>query len=198
MVIGGRSIAVRLPALPNDAEVWSTWRAWEPPSTERERVYLELWGELRGLGRGAREEGMASVRDLLRQDAPDPSALPMQPEDVPLLLSGDCIDIGAHSQTHQPLTRLSIPERRQEIEGCRSACEALIGKPIAGFAYPHGDLDQATKELVRDSGFQWACSTHSAAVDPTRFDRFDLPRLQAMNWTAQELKHALDATRSDA
>ena len=176
VVIGGRSIAVRLPALPNDAEASSTWRAWEPPSTERERVYLELWGELRGLERGAREEGMGSVRDLLRQDAPDPSDLPMQPEDVPLLLSGDCIDIGAHSQTHQPLTRLSIPERRQEIEGCRSACEALIGKPIAGFAYPHGDLDQVTKELVRDSGFQWACSTRSAAVDPSRFDRFDLPR----------------------
>jgi len=82
--------------------------------------------------------------------------------------------------------------------GCRRACGALIGKPIAGFAYSHGDVDQVTKELVRDRGFQWACSTHSAAVDPTRCDRFDLPRLQVMNWAVQELEHALDASRSDA
>ena len=192
VVIDGRSIAVRLPALPNNAEVSSTWRAWEPPSTERERLYRELWGELRGLGLAPREEGMGSVRDLLRNGVSDPSDLPMQPKDV-RLLSGDLIDIGAHSETHRPLTRLPIAERRQEIEGCRTACEALIGRPVAGFAYPHGDLDEVTKELVRDGGFQWACSTRSAAVDPTRFDRFDLPRLRALNWTSHEMRHAMDA-----
>ncbi len=198
VVIGGRSTAVRLPALPDDADLRSTWRAWEPPSTERERVYLELWGELRSLGRGAREEGMDSVRDLLRHGAPDPNDLPLQPEDVPLLLAGGGIVIGAHSQTHQPLTKLSIPQRRQEIAGCRTVCEAVSGKPITGFAYPHGDLDESTKELVRDSGFQWACSTRGAAVDPMSFDRFDLPRLRAMNWTAHELKQALDVSGRDA
>jgi peptidoglycan/xylan/chitin deacetylase (PgdA/CDA1 family) len=122
----------------------------------------------------------------------------MEPEDVAVLLTGKGIDIGAHSQTHQPLTTLSVPERRQEIEGCRDACEALIGKSITGFAYPHGDLDQVTKELVRDSGFQWACSTRNAAVDPTYFDMFDLPRLQVLNWTVQEFQDVLAATRSDS
>jgi len=193
VVVDGRSIAVRLPALASDGEVSSTWRAWEPPATERERLYLELWEKLHGLGPRAREEGMRSLRDLLRSGAPDPSDLPMQSEDVPLLLSGDLIDIGAHAATHQPLTRLPVPERRQEIEGCRTACEALVGKPVVGFAYPHGDRDQITKELVRDSGFEWACSSHGGTVDPNRFDRFDLSRLQAMNWTAQELRHALHA-----
>jgi peptidoglycan/xylan/chitin deacetylase (PgdA/CDA1 family) len=120
----------------------------------------------------------------------------MTPDQVRQLVNGSAlIAVGAHSETHQPLTTLSVDDRRREIRDSRAACEALTGKRIDGFAYPHGDRDAVTADLVRESGLRWACSTRSAAIDRAHFDLFDLPRIQALNWTATELERELNRTR---
>jgi peptidoglycan/xylan/chitin deacetylase (PgdA/CDA1 family) len=191
VLIGERPIAITLPPLPGHPKVRSTWRAWDPPRTERERLYLELWGAVRRLRAADREAAMSAVRDLLGQGTPEASDFPMRPQDVASLLAGGAIDIGAHSRTHPSLPTVAIAEKREEIEGSRVDCEALVGNPVHSFAYPHGERDKVTKDLLSSCGFQWACSTDSAAVDRNRFDRFDLPRLQVMNWTSQELSQAL-------
>ena len=78
-----------------------------------------------------------------------------------------------------------------EIELSKAECEALTGTSVSGFAYPHGDLDDETKSLVRNAGFAWAVSTRSAALDMTHYDLFELPRLQVLNWTGSELLDAM-------
>jgi peptidoglycan/xylan/chitin deacetylase (PgdA/CDA1 family) len=199
LVIASRSLAVRLPGLADAAaRPSSTWRAWQPPQTPREHVYFEIWNELRVLDEAAREHGLERVRQLFGQRPASENDLPMTREDVRQLVMGTHIDIGAHSETHQPLTTLDVRDRRREIQQSRSACETLAGKPVEGFSYPHGDLDAVTAHLVRESGFRWACSTHPAAVDRVRFDLFNLPRVQALDWTAPELERALEKARTDA
>ena len=81
--------------------------------------------------------------------------------------------------SHQPLTSLSHTDRRAEIEDGRAICIGLAGRPISGFAFPHGDRDAETIAMVREAGFAWACSTRAASVDPKNYDRFDLPRIVA-------------------
>jgi peptidoglycan/xylan/chitin deacetylase (PgdA/CDA1 family) len=198
IVIGGRSIVVDLPQLPDRGARRSAWRAWEPPRTARERLYFEIWNQLRLLDCVAREAGIDCVRQVFGYDLAFERDFPMQAEDVTRLLAGTRIEIGAHAETHQPLTTLPVHERRREIERSRAACEALAGKSIDGFAYPHGDRDALTKDLVREGGFRWACSTHPAAADRSRFDVFDLPRLQACNWTAAEMNRVLNNISSGA
>jgi peptidoglycan/xylan/chitin deacetylase (PgdA/CDA1 family) len=198
LVIGSRSFAVRLPALADPVARSSTWRAWQPPRTPREHLYFQIWSELRGLGHAAREQGFERVRQLFGQQAASENDLPMTAEDVRQLVTGRCIDIGAHSETHQPLTTLDVSDRRREIQGSRSVCQTLAAKPVEGFSYPHGDLDAPTAHLVRESGFRWACSTHPAAVDRARFDLFNLPRVQALDWTGPELQRALERVRAEA
>ena len=199
LVIGSRVFAVRLPALADAAaRPSSTWRAWQPPRTPREHLYFDIWNELRVLDHAAREHGLERARHLFGQLAPSENDLPMNAEDVRHLVTGACIDIGAHSETHQPLTTLHVNDRRREIQGSRSVCETLAGKPVEAFSYPHGDLDAPTAQLVRESGYRWACSTHPAAIDRARFDLYNLPRVQALDWTAPELERALEKARADA
>jgi peptidoglycan/xylan/chitin deacetylase (PgdA/CDA1 family) len=198
VVIGGRSIAVRLPAVADQTSQRLLWRAWEPPRTPREHLYFQIWNELRVLEPSAREEQLDCVRQLFGRHAPSENDLPMTAEDVRQLVAGTCIEIGAHSETHQPLTTLGVNDRRREIERSRAVCETLAGKAIEGFAYPHGDRDTLTADLVRESGFRWACSTHPAALNRDRFDPFNLPRVQALDWTAPELERALQRARPDA
>ena len=72
---------------------------------------------------------------------------------------------------------------------------ALADGPVDGFAYPYGDVDTMTKELLRDAGFSWACSTRSGGVDRDRYDVYDLPRIQVLDWTSWDFKHALITAR---
>jgi peptidoglycan/xylan/chitin deacetylase (PgdA/CDA1 family) len=122
----------------------------------------------------------------------------MQPTDIPLLIVPPGIDLGAHSRTHEPLPALPLAERRAEIAGSRADCERLTGRPVRGFAYPYGDRDADTMRMVRDLGFAWACSTHDVAVEPARFDRFDLPRRQVLDWDVADFERELSSARSAA
>jgi peptidoglycan/xylan/chitin deacetylase (PgdA/CDA1 family) len=190
--IADEFVKVELPRLPKGMTP-SKWRASDPPRTERESLYLEIWSRLRKLGARERQEGMASARALFQVGPPDAGDLPMRPEDVSDLVAGSLVEVGAHTVTHQPLTTLTQSEQYNEVVNSRDACASLIGQPVEGFAYPHGDLNQSVKDLVRKSGFRWACSTRAAAVNRSKFDLFDLPRLQAFNWTRAELKHVLSS-----
>src|SRR5436190_1141065 len=196
--IGTRSIPVQLPAVPGDGALRSRWRAWDAPRTPREHLYLDVWRELRPLDEDARRAGLNAARQLFDGAAADARDWPMTADQVKGLVAGTSIDVGAHSTTHRPLTTMPLDQRRQEIEESRARCAAIAGKPIAGFSYPHGDFDAATADLVRASGFTWACSTRGRAVDRARFDRFALPRLQAFDWTAFRLRRALNRLRTCA
>jgi peptidoglycan/xylan/chitin deacetylase (PgdA/CDA1 family) len=198
VVIGGRSMPVQLPPLSRGTAPRTTWRAWNPPRTARERLYFEVWKALQVLDHRARDLGLHEVRRLFGQDSASPDDFPMTPGDVRQLIAGAGIEIGAHTRTHPPLSTLGLAERRSEIQESRTACEALTGTPVRGFAYPHGDLDKVTMDLVRDSGFHWACSTRAVAVNGARFDLFNLPRQQVCNWRAAKMQRALNHIETDA
>jgi peptidoglycan/xylan/chitin deacetylase (PgdA/CDA1 family) len=192
--IASHPVMVHLPPLAFDAPIATSWRARQEPRTPRERLYIELWQLLRKLDEGLRTEGMEKLRGIFHHEAPDPANLPMAWDDIGRLTEGSTIAIGAHSRTHQPLTALSPAERQQEIAGSRTACEQLAGGRVSGFAYPYGDRDRDTMRLVRDLGFDWACSTHDSAVDPACFDRFDLPRRQVLDWDAATFRRELGSS----
>ena len=67
----------------------------------------------------------------------------MRALDVRRLVS-DCVSVGAHGCTHQPLTTLGVAARFEEIQSSRVEAEALSAVPVTGFAYPHGDRDAET------------------------------------------------------
>ena len=48
------------------------------------------------------------------------------------------IEMGAHTQSHPILTRVSLAQARQELEGSKNRIEAEINQPVKLFAYPNG------------------------------------------------------------
>jgi peptidoglycan/xylan/chitin deacetylase (PgdA/CDA1 family) len=85
-------------------------------------------------------------------------------------------DIGSHTLTHPYLTQLSQEKAREEISGSRKKLEDLFERSIRHFCYPYGDWNEAVRELVREAGYQTACTTvpgvNSSADSPFALKRF--------------------------
>ena len=99
------------------------------------------------------------------------------------------MQIGAHTESHPILARLSDEQARQEIQGSKRFLEQLLGERVSLFAYPNGkpgeDYTQRSVDLVRSLGFDAAVSTQwgaSGAGDDLfqirRFTPWDHARLR--------------------
>jgi len=76
--------------------------------------------------------------------------------------------IGAHSLSHTHLTKLSSAKQRIEISESKRILEDITQRKIALFAYPYGDYNEMTKEIVRECGFQFARSTLNFIYGPIK------------------------------
>ena len=192
VTVEAESLQIDLLPIDPEMEPRVTWRAWDRPVTAREATYQTLWRALRDCAPERREGAMAQLRRVFDATRPNPEDLPMSAADVRRIVS-DRISIGAHGCTHQPLTSLPAAARVEEIQRSRAEAEALSALPVTGFAYPHGDRDAETIDMVRRAGYRWACSTCEATIDPLHADLHDLSRIAVRDWRANMLLVKLDA-----
>lgn len=84
------------------------------------------------------------------------------------------ITIASHTISHAFLSRCSLLEQENEISGSKRLLEEMAGKPVDYFAYPTGDYDARTIQLVQQAGYKAAF-----AVDPLRLGalQFEIPRV---------------------
>jgi peptidoglycan/xylan/chitin deacetylase (PgdA/CDA1 family) len=170
-----------------------TWRALDEPRTEREAAYLAAWRRLRIVSAGERDAVMNRLRDLLNASPVDVNDLPMTQQEVAELAADGLFELGGHTVTHPVLPALDPAERRREIRQGKLACERLVQRSIAGFAYPHGALDADSRAAVQECGFAWACSTESRPVSARDYDRYALPRLCVADGDGHAFERALRA-----
>ena len=74
----------------------------------------------------------------------------------------DFVDIGAHTDTHRILSRISEQDIEQEITLSKQKLENKLGHSVGLFAYPNGqktDIPEIAKATVERVGFVGACST---------------------------------------
>ncbi len=186
--INGQQISVKLgdPLRPGGG-----WASGSPPANRRQEAFMEIWRAVRSLDPSAQRVALT----MLRQQActplePRETHRPMTIDELKNLSRSAVVDLGCHTATHPALTERPHPVRRAEIEGGRDACAEIIGRTPTTFAYPFGDHDESTVELVRAAGFEAACTTKSAAV--TRgCDVLTLPRLQVADWSSDRLAREL-------
>jgi peptidoglycan/xylan/chitin deacetylase (PgdA/CDA1 family) len=170
------------------------WRVGDATADPRRLSYVRLWSALQPMSASDRNLAMATLRRQLGADGrlpPDPMGLPMTADAV-RSLSSQVIDLGGHGRTHVPLPMLPPKVREQEIAGGRSELASLagIGQP-RGFAYPHGEWDSTTREMVIGAGYRWAVTTSEAKINRRRHDPFALPRLKIGNWSGEALVHSI-------
>ncbi len=76
------------------------------------------------------------------------------------------MEIASHSHTHPDFARLSHSEQAEEARLSRSILEELLQHPISGFAYPYGRFGEETPRILREAGYEWACTTRSGWYRP--------------------------------
>lgn len=160
----------------DDREVSRSWRAWQEPTTERQRVYNEMYGRLRGCSAAVRERVVASLRRAAGVSASSCDGRPMTTAELIAWSARSGLDVGAHTNTHPVLPVLDPAECEAEIEESKRVCERLVNRSVAGFAYPHGAHNEHVRRIVARNGFAWACTTEARALESGCSDLHALPR----------------------
>jgi peptidoglycan/xylan/chitin deacetylase (PgdA/CDA1 family) len=111
--------------------------------------------------------------------------------EVVQLAEGGLIDIGAHTVTHPFLPDLALSEQLEEIVQSKVDLETLLRRPITGFSYPNGASTPATRNMVENAGFTYACASHLGTV-VSGTPSFSLPRFWIPDWGGGTFRRWLD------
>jgi hypothetical protein len=164
--------------------------------TGRRRLLLDSLVRVYRLGRSLDPAGRHELTGVLARTvglelpaAPPPLYAPMSWEQVHRLRDEGC-DFGSHTLGHAILTTMPPEAARREVEESAQVLAARLERPVDLFAYPNGDFDAATREMVTAAGYAGAVATvpgfWSAAGD-----RFAVPRIAAPSadagWLADRL-----------
>lgn len=173
-------------------EVRGRTRQWKLTSgEERLRAYHEIHDLLKPLLPEQREAVLEQLRHwfgVLENGRPDYRLMTV--DELVAISRDGLIDIGAHTVNHPDLAALPSERQRWEIETSKMQLEAWLGRPVRWFAYPYGSGNSVTRQLVKEAGFEGACSVFLGVVT-NRSDPFWLPRIFVENWDGDELVRRL-------
>jgi peptidoglycan/xylan/chitin deacetylase (PgdA/CDA1 family) len=132
---------------------------------------------------GTRENGVETLIAACENEPSLHRVVEAAATDAPRHLGGDHIaalvsagmTVGFHTLHHEILTRLSVHEVEAALTLGRRELEAIVGRPLLHFAYPHGKADRRTADLVRDAGYEAGWTGRPLPMRP-RDDRFLLGR----------------------
>jgi peptidoglycan-N-acetylglucosamine deacetylase len=83
-------------------------------------------------------------------------------------------EIGGHTVSHATLTSLDVKEIAEEVRGCKSHLENILGERIDSFCYPRGRYDSRVKKELVAAGYLGARTTRMLYTDSS-FERFAMP-----------------------
>lgn len=116
-------------------------------------------------------------RAIASRESDDPASWKMLAE----MVRSGLLTVGAHTVTHDALSKL--PESRvwEEMQGSRDRLEKEVGVSPRHFAYPYGDAGSASRrefEIAKGVGFTTAVTTRKGAVLPDHAEHLHaLPRV---------------------
>ena len=175
----------------NDEPPPTAGTASATPRKRRIAVLLRVWQMLRDLEDDERRLVIEKVRLLFGGIHHRACwGRPMTGAEVRAIASDNLITIGAHTVTHPALSYLKPAACHHEISESKRACEALVGAPIAQFAYPYGDFNADAREAVRASGFSAAFSIQNGPAT-VKSDILALPRVHVRNLDGHAFERAL-------
>ncbi|AYV21232.1 MULTISPECIES: polysaccharide deacetylase family protein [Vibrio] len=102
--------------------------------------------------------------DVENPSNPEKSVPLMNSEQVLQLAKSGHIEIGGHTLSHPKLDTLSEQQQQHEIVENKQALESILGKTLTSFAYPFGEHNQASKDIAKEAGYQYAVATNSGPL----------------------------------
>lgn len=113
----------------------------------------------------------APIRRILGNDSLDIFApvreLALSWEQITELAQDSLVTLGAHSDRHLALSKLSPEEVKAEVSGSKREIEKRTGKQVSHFAYPFGGKQAAGErefQIVEQCGFKTATTTRTGNI----------------------------------
>lgn len=168
---------------------WSANR--EPAPTSRCRLYLALceWIRIR-----TPQDQMMITEQLIKMiDKPIGNQRFFKKMAAKQInqLSKAGFEIGGHTVHHPALNCHEAALQGREISASKICLEKITGKEIVSFAYPHGEYDENTLQIMKAVNIKYACTTDWGAVNKTS-NRLTMPRMLVRNTAASFFKKQLD------
>jgi peptidoglycan/xylan/chitin deacetylase (PgdA/CDA1 family) len=88
----------------------------------------------------------------------------------------DGMEIGSHTMTHPMLTQVSESTMRTELSEARARLSEVLGTAPVGFVYPSGAFSATARNIVREAGHIYACTSLSGFIGGAT-DQHLLPRV---------------------
>ncbi|HUQ66668.1 MAG TPA: polysaccharide deacetylase family protein [Flavitalea sp.] len=184
--------------LENDGEIndeqikkHSSWHWPLPPPTQRCKIYLEIWMHLRDLPAMVIQDALRKLKSwCCIEGTNEYGNLPMSREELISMSSGTNVHIGNHTVTHAALGAFPKDIQKTEISGCREYLNDILGKNHYSIAFPYGNYNSDTLDIVRKMGLKGAFITDPKPVTATS-DVYQLGRFQVINQTGDQFKKQL-------
>jgi peptidoglycan/xylan/chitin deacetylase (PgdA/CDA1 family) len=162
---------------------WHAEQKYDP--TPRHSLYRSVWKLMQPLLASQQHQLLQELRVWAGTASETrPTHRPLTLAELSILDQIPLIEVGAHTVMHPFLSALPVELQRHEIQQGKARLEEILGHPVRSFAYPYGDFTPETVALVQEAGFDRACSTISARVQP-KSDRFQLPRVEVLDWNGE-------------
>ncbi|WP_197076853.1 polysaccharide deacetylase family protein [Hymenobacter terrenus] len=167
------------------------WDACEhEPPTRRCALFLQLWQRLKPLPHAEQQIQLAHIRQWANID---PSTRPefrsMSGAQLQSLGDSNLHSIGVHTISHPALAHHPKEFQWQELLDNQAFLTNAVGKPINLVAYPYGNYNHETMEVVDQAGFKGAFTTEATGVKNTshkhRLGRFQVPNLSKQAFEVQ-------------
>ena len=175
---------------------WKDWTVLERTDpTPRHSAYRSLCRLLRDFPESEREDVMNDIRKWAgKEGSVARDDLVLSAEEILLLVQGGVVDVGGHTMTHPVLATLPPERQLDEVRTSKRLLEEILGRPVTSFAYPVGsraDYTRKTVGIIRESGFECACSNYPDMV--WRWTSlFQLPRFIVRNWNGELFKKRME------
>ncbi|OGS27721.1 MAG: hypothetical protein A2297_00250 [Elusimicrobia bacterium RIFOXYB2_FULL_48_7] len=93
---------------------------------------------------------------------------------------------GSHTMTHGNLALMKKFQAKNELSRSRKEIMKITGREVKLFCYPIGRFNPEVKALVKETGYDGACSTYAGLVDG-KTDPYELPRIEWKGLTASSV-----------
>jgi len=156
---------------------WSTVKRLSQVDAERRRAFLCAAHAQLGVSDGMNSDG---------EDSPKHLRFHLLRRTELLQLASAGMTIGAHTLSHPMLSQSPPDLASAEIAESRSRLEAALGKPVWAFAYPFGDAESVTPQVLdmaMQAGYEAAFLNIGGGLGAD-IPRFAIPRVHvtaAMN-----------------
>jgi peptidoglycan/xylan/chitin deacetylase (PgdA/CDA1 family) len=148
----------------------------------RRQLHDRLWRWLSRMNECGRNGALETIRQWSGQPLNyESTSLPMTKEEIARLVADGLVEIGCHTVSHCKLSSQPYERKSHEISTSRLDCTHVTGRIPVSFAFPHGDFDGESVDLVREAGFEVACTSQPGLVWSTT-NPLTMPRIAVGNW----------------